>query len=402
MIKSLAITYRVSLELLFGILVLFFFYIKRDILPPILLVSLISLVSTLLFSFFLIKWNEKGKWLYIFIILPLLFLIGLHFGLSKFGLVVISFIIFWRSMVIYIEGTGQSESLIILLTLFAGVIALIYSSISQYPFRGTIVFLMLIQILLVLVVNFYRKWSTVKGDKAGYAVFFSKVLASVTFIGILISLFVKPLQYIFFSFLKGAALLVAFMMIPLLNLLQRFHFGEQKQKGNAASMDGFEEFSDESKNQSFIVTEDLIFIGMFLLVLSFIIYLVWKRKFHFLGVEEKNAQAIVFIEEKTVAKRSLFRNRQMSPEDAVRREFYELERYAKKFHCGREKSETVEEWLQRIDFPEIESVVQIYEKVRYGERQSSDKEKIFVRDKLVKLKKLIKDRNKKGKNLTNL
>lgn len=402
MIKSLTITYKFTLELFFGMLILFLFYIKRDIIPPILLLSLISLASALLFSFFLIKWKEKGKWLYILIILPLLFLIGLHFGLSKFTLGVMSFIIFWRIIVIYLEGIGHSESLIILLTFSTGVIALIYSSISHYPFRGTIVLLILTQILLVLAVNFYRKWCTVNSDKSGYAVFFSKVLAAVTFIGILISLIIKPLQYIFFSFLKGAVLLFAYMMTPFLNLLQRFQLDEQRLKSSAASMNGLEEFSGDSKIQSSIITEDIIFIGMFLLFLTIIIYMVWKLRFRFVGVEAKNDQALDFFEEKTTGKRALFRNRQQLPEDVIRREFYELERYAEKFHCGREKSETVEEWMQRIGIPEIEQVVLIYEKVRYGEKQSSSMEKLFVREEMVKFKKLIKGRNKKRKKLTNL
>ncbi|UOR11784.1 hypothetical protein [Halobacillus amylolyticus] len=74
-------------------------------------------------------------------------------------------------------------------------------------------------------------------------------------------------------------------------------------------------------------------------------------------------------------KRSLFwRSKETG---AVRKQFYQFEKFANKQGFGRKKSESIEEWFSRVQFNVVKT--DLYQKVRYGEAQlnESEKERFF-------------------------
>lgn len=87
----------------------------------------------------------------------------------------------------------------------------------------------------------------------------------------------------------------------------------------------------------------------------------------------------------------------------VRKAMFEFERKAEKYHNGREKGETIQEWFTRIGFEEF-SIIPIYETVRYGDQQISkeDSEKFlsFLQSTLAKWKDEASKENKEKQNGT--
>jgi hypothetical protein len=66
----------------------------------------------------------------------------------------------------------------------------------------------------------------------------------------------------------------------------------------------------------------------------------------------------------------------------VRQMVYKFERRATKYQKGREKSETVEDWLRRIGF---QTNLEVYQRVRYGEKNVKEQEISTLRKELQKI-----------------
>ncbi|MEN2768399.1 hypothetical protein [Ornithinibacillus xuwenensis] len=66
----------------------------------------------------------------------------------------------------------------------------------------------------------------------------------------------------------------------------------------------------------------------------------------------------------------------------VRQMVYKFERRATKYQKGREKSETVEDWLRRIGF---QTNLEVYQRVRYGEKNVKEQEIFTLRKELQKI-----------------
>lgn len=74
-----------------------------------------------------------------------------------------------------------------------------------------------------------------------------------------------------------------------------------------------------------------------------------------------------------------FKKRFRKPSDPIRRYVYEFERRAIQHEYGRKPFETLEEWLKRMG---LETNLEIYQKVRYGEEEVSKREGDKLKDEL--------------------
>lgn len=67
-------------------------------------------------------------------------------------------------------------------------------------------------------------------------------------------------------------------------------------------------------------------------------------------------------------------NRFFAPQHTVRRAIYKLQKQATKHKCGRSASETLSDWLKRLNLNGTDVLIASYEKVRYGGKELTESE----------------------------
>ncbi|MEH7501715.1 DUF4129 domain-containing protein [Neobacillus drentensis] len=393
-----AISFHFLLELNISILFLFLYYINVKELPPILLLVVLCTGSIILFTIILSKFLNKGKWIYFATILPLQFVVANQAGLSIVMGTVLGLFVFWRGLSLYEDSSLNSESLLLLFSFLIGLVAIIYSGISHYPYQSQIILLLIIQIVVVLIGDFIRKWSSIDTDKTKFAIYFLKILAALTVIGGIVALLLKYIQFIFFSVLQIFVFLFTSIVGPIFNFIPYFQDMFESKDGKAILHDS--DVVEESENfqvQSNGMTQDILFILFILGVVALIIYLIYRKKLKLQTVMRKQSPVVEISEQRFISNPvSRIRMRVTPPENLIRREIFGLERYAHKINLGRLPFETLEEWWKRIGLTHSEELIEIYERVRYGGYTTSNEDAMLISRKIRQLKQKLKDIRKMG------
>lgn len=392
-----AIACRFLIEVNLSILFLFLFYINKKELPPILLLVVLCACSIILFTIILGKFLNKGKWIYFATLFPLQLVVSNQAGISIFMGMVIGMFVFWRGFSLYDEFSEPAETLVLLLSFITGLVAIIYSGISHYPYQAQIILLLIIQILVVLVSRFIKKWNSIDSDKFKFAFYFMKILTVLSAIGGLFALLLKYIQIVFLSVLQITALLLTSIIGPILNLfryLQGSYKGEEG-KPNLQESDSLGE-TDNYQGQSYGVTQDILYILFILGVVALIIYLMYRSKLKRQTVSKNESRVAEIFDRGFISNQaSLLRKKVKPPEDLIRREIFVLEKYAHKIKLGRLPFETLEEWWQRVGINDSEELIEIYDKIRYGGLTFSNEESIQISRRIRHLKQKLKDIRKK-------
>ncbi|MFZ7944294.1 hypothetical protein [Neobacillus sp. 19] len=394
MINRLAlVTYHFLLELIAGLLILFFFYISKKELPPIFILAAICIVGILLFTVLLTKFHEKGKWLYLVILFPLLILIGQEAGLSLFMAICLGLIVFWRGIYLFEEPLRESESSILLVSFIISMIAIIYAAMSRYPFQGAIIYLVIGQLSLILMGGFFRKWNSMQDDRSKFAVYFLKIFAVVSVIGAALTFLLNYIQFVFFWILQLVVTLFTFIAAPLFGILEYLFSlkGNEERKTNISSGSGLLDEDGKYQEPSYDLTEKSLYILLTLGTISLIIYLFYKKKIK--NQTYSNDSASIFsVSERVFGAMNVskFHQKIKPPNDLIRREIFELEKFAHKLNLGRLSFETLEEWWQRVGLSGSRASIEIYEKVRYGAALVSEEEQILLRTEMGHLKQQLK------------
>jgi hypothetical protein len=399
MMKRVAsITYRFVLECNVGILFLSLFYINKKEFPPIFFLLLTCMGGMILLASLLVKIREKGKWVYFVTIFPLLLYIYHQAEHSLFFGLIIGLFIFWRGISLYDDGSLQSEAVILLLSFMVGLIAIIYSALSHYPFQDALIYLLISQIILALLGSFYGKWSSIQTDKTKFAFYFMKILAGISIIGIGLTFLLKYIQLAFFSILHVIVLLFSNLIAnPLLSGLEFIMglFGQEEYVPKAFESD-MENEAGKYQDRSFSM--DYLLLILIVVVVGIIGYLIYKKRLKQQAIES-NSMPRVEVFDTFFSTNSMvgLRKRGRPPEEYIRREIYNLEKYARRLKLGRLSSESLEEWWNRIGVEGGDEIIGLYEKVRYGDVQSSTQEQSYIKAEIHQLKQQLKEIHKKGK-----
>ena len=392
-----SIASRVLIEVNLCILFLFLFYINKKELPPILLLVVLCACSIILFTVILGKFLNNGKWIYFATLFPLQLVVSNQAGLSIFMGMIVGLFIFWRGLSLYDDFSEPTETLLLLLSFITGLVAIIYSGISHYPYQAQIIFLLIIQILVVLISRFIRKWSSIDSNKFKFAIYFMKILTVVTVIGGMFALFLKYIQFVFLSVLQITALLLTSIIGPILNLIPYLQgsFKGEEGKPNLQESDSLSE-TENYQGQSYGLTQDILFILLILGVVALIIYLGYRSKLKRQTVSNNESRVAELFNRGFISNQaSLLRKKEKPPEDLIRRQIFDFEKYAHKIKLGRLPFETLEEWWQRVGLIDSEQVIEIYDKIRYGGLTPSNEEVIQISGRIRHLKQKLKDIRKK-------
>jgi hypothetical protein len=399
--RIISVLYHFLLEFTLLLLCNFFFYIESRQLPPILTLLGLSFTGILLLLLLVEKFSNKGKWLFLLIVLPLLLIAGtkLHFSIYSVGL--LGLLIFWRGLSLYRDYTGNSETLYLFLTFFIGIMVIIYSAMSHYPYQFLIVLLLIYQIILVLLGLFISKWSNITEDKTKFIIYFFKVLAGAAMVGGIVTFILKYIQTIFFGIFSGIALTFSYLAIPVFKLWQwiisLFFQGERKPQLLESDVGKVDTYRGEPFNLPLnVVIFMIILIGAAILV-----YYVRKKRVETL-YSSAYSTSVIYSEANIVkGKRFFSKKRTKPPQDPIRREIYLLEKYAYNLKLGRFRYETLDEWWGRIGLIKTEAANIIYDKIRYGMVVSTVEEQAEVKQVMSDLKLQLKNLAKSAKEAEN-
>lgn len=397
--RAIAVWYYVILEVNVGMIMLFFWFIGKNEQLPIFPIFSSGLAAIVLYTLLLNRFANNGKWLYLFTILPATIITGQLAGIPFFISIVLSLYIFWRGSAISEDPTRSSETWMLFWSIIIGLIAIIVSGASHYPYQPYLIVFLIGQLLLVLTGSYFMKWTSLSMDRTRFAGYFLKIIAGLSAVAALLAFLLKYFEIVFFGIMKLLALVFSVVSGPILTYSQ-YILSLNTSGDDQPALKESEMVWDELNYQpkSFESTAQIVYVVLFLGVLV-LIFLVLKKKLRPVQIAGKTTPGFEILEVGVNRGGSIFRRKKTKqPENAIRKEIFHFEKLAHKLKLGRYPNESLDEWLQRMDLAAPDDLIRIYEKVRYGEMNASPAEEDLIKSEIFKLKEQLKKIHK-NKNL---
>lgn len=395
--RSWNVFYFVMIEIIFGGLLILPLYPQQ-----LFHYFFIAGSGCLVFIYLITVFNEKGKILYLIMIVPLILLYSTLLQPSFTFLLVIVVLVFWRGLIHFKEFEKDASGLWLFFTVLLGVGLLIFPYAKQVNEVLYIVSFLIGQCLFILVGSFLGRWilaNTEKGEKKKFLYYFSIIISGLISIGIAITLTLNLLKWIFFTFLEMAVSTLAFIVSPVFSIFEDM---ELKVPGQPVDLNSTDE-GDKQQYEEMLVQADVIdptavFTALTIAGLIVFVYFLYKRNRenkYSISTDESSYQTN---SQTVVADRfSLFPQSRRMPVQTIRKEIYLFERYAEKLHLGRGSHETLSEWLKRIGLKAPAGLYEAYDCVRYGEMIiGKEEEAAFLQD-IKRLRHNIKELSQKNK-----
>lgn len=391
-----AVTYFFSLEVFTGFLFLFLFFIRQQELPPVFSLFGLCVVGIVLFTILLTKFHDRGKWIFLLTFTPVLILVGHLTGLSLYLEFVVLVFVFWRGFVLVNEPSKSfSFDSSLLLSFLIGFVTIIYSAISHYPYQLYIIYLMVFQTLFMVTGSFIRKWLSIPKDKAKFAFYYLRVIAMLISAGAVVTILLKYVKDVLVYISAFFVMILSYLSGPLFHFFQylvSLFGGEEIKPPSAAQwrMKGkgaYEESGGDPSNLLFYCLIFCIVVG-----LIFCVRMIRRMRISRLSTNPSAEFHLAAGESALSSGLSLFHKKEKRPNDLIRREIFDFEKYAQKMAAGRYPFETVEEWWRRAGLNGADQAIHIYEKVRYGNQDYSHEELNQLKHELHKLKLQLKER----------
>ncbi|MBT2644821.1 hypothetical protein J7I80_21625 [Bacillus sp. ISL-41] len=359
---------------------------------PLFSTMIIAAAASILFTLLLELKPRLAKPMYLLVFMPLLFAAGSFSNLENFYTGIMAIFIFWRVLKFHQDSTSHSESVWLVLTFLIG----LFLSPLAYFYGGSyliqIVFLLLFQLLFILSGQFLLKWIDVElALKRRFAVTYSKLLGIILLLVAVLTLGRGILKEMFFFVLQVAGWTLSMLLYPFFAWIGSADMQARANKAFSGQLPNMENESPfEQSRQVF----DPDFWGpiLFAALIAIGFYFIYKKNSLFSMQREEEAPEARLITTAHIeggANTGEFTRRQKAaPENQIRKEIFQLEKYAHKKELGRLNHEDVKEWFDRLSIQYDPRTIQTYEKVRYGE-QLNEKSDGWFKDEIKKVKKQI-------------
>lgn len=165
-----------------------------------------------------------------------------------------------------------------------------------------------------------------------------------------------------------------FSLLPLLiqSLKQLFNIEE----GGKVKLGNMTEEVLEQRPETLTESPMLLYTTIAILII-FVLFFLWKKKNVFNNQSSLLLNGNISVLDDSYANQQLFgKKRWLQSKDRTRKKFLQFEKAMDKKGFGREPGESASNWFIRLDLSgkEADSVLDAYEKVRYGEESISDAE----------------------------
>ncbi len=364
--------------------------------PPVLPFVTTVVTGGLIIYGFLTKMRKVG---FTFGSLPFVFGIGILVGFHPFIALLLALAIYWRVYVSTRNDTEGNEIRIFLLTLLVGCIY--YVAFQHAPYQTLVLILTTVQFfgaLLVITLSNMTRSSVHTEHKKHHVRWTMIILLSVGTLalaaGVFAPLFTKAILFL----TRMVTIGIGFLFSPILYLFSLMNIYDQPLEEE--SMDEGEKGKDEEilfhevdVDETFIGSMTFYWIlSSILLIIVFIILIkkVKNETSQKMQIEAFDEQLITL--QPSTSSWKNFKNH-LIPNHEVRRQFYKFESTLAKKGAGRKASQTAEDWLSSLpaDSSDKETVLQTYDKVRYGNKEVSSQERAHFKKAIRNIMKRVKD-----------
>ena len=369
--------YQYILEVFLLWIVIFAISVPRGIeasLPKFLLVALLAY----LISFLLFKRLRKS---FLPFALPIVAAVTWLLGFDIYQTLLISGVLTARLESRFLKPNQENEEVIFVVTMAISIVAYLNSVLSNFEFAN---YYLILAACFIFVFFLGRLILYFVSDPEGFGSVKSKKTAWFVSIGVMlfVGTYLLTVSYPYFKWLFGYALYgivqaISWLFSPIFNLAEWISI-DPPENPVTPEEDSMEwGAADQREVDTSFVAHYIhwFLIGIGIAMVLFLLYLFYKYRKKLVGYEERVQEDPIHMEKnKTTEHRLWKRNRSKPPKNAVRKAYYQLEKWAADQGRGRYQDETIEEWLDRrgITGKLRDEVLAQYEKVRYGEREVTE------------------------------
>lgn len=403
----MSILYLLIIEIIFGGLIIspFFYFLGKE--TPLLAYLLIMISSCAAFLFLLYKFKDKGKILYFIVIFPVILMIGYYVAFPIIVSFLISLFVFWRTLSNYNEYEYQNEGKWIFATILLGTVEIFVIGLSSKEYLVLIINIMIFQVGFIIICGFFKRWLELDShvnEKKQFIIPYTLIIAIIVGAAMMLASSMNLIKWLFFTIVKACLTISVFFAKPFFDWAESQNWTERIDELSIGQ-------GAEEEEETLLLTEEIEINNMFdpaiiavilsLLSLVFLFIYIYKRK-KIRGKKERENNNRGYLSETSFLNqgRQTFKKRKLiSPSNSIRKEIFYFERFAIKLHLGREPYESLSDWMNRVGLRNFETINSVYEKVRYGATNYTEKEvavlKNDLKQKRLDLKNIYKERRLK-------
>jgi hypothetical protein len=364
------------LYLIGGVLYIFYIRIRKDI----------TLGNLVLFS-------------------PVVILIGV-FILQLSLPITLAFVVYlvWRVLGHFQETDHQNEIFIFSVSLLIGLIEFIY---FEDRAEGKYIFtVLLLQLFLTIFIKLNRMYVEMRrqGDPSSknFAIWGFGTTGVLSISGFVLLLFHPYIQTAIFFIFKTVISVVGYIvMYPISLLLAYFNPSIDPKKLEPLKQSAEETRPEDNTYLTKVGENDptILLIILSIVALILIIIFFFKKLAYKTYLKPVHAGRMIVVDDGSMETGFGHRKKYPVPANEIRKRFYTFENLMVKYDLGRKPYEPVLEWLNRIEFTDVNvsDVKSLYEKVRYGELELSDEEEKNYYKLMEALTAIAKERYKENK-----
>ncbi|WP_080846802.1 hypothetical protein [Cytobacillus gottheilii] len=393
-------------EILFGSMLICVYYTLINGYFSLGALFVVLVPAAALFLWLIEKYPDKQNVLFLALVFPCVLVAGIAFGFPVLLLIGLAVLLFWRTSVMMKNKDSEQTGYWLLMTFVIGGVLLFVSQMATTANSSQIVTILILQLAVFLIGGFIRRLLPVETDqheKRQFSKYFFYIVGGITAVSLVFTIGMSIIKWLFFLFLEGIAAVGGLLAAPLFMWTEGKEMEVETQEiPETENLD--DELStniiSEAAREPFDLT--ILFYILFIAACIFFFYFVIKKAKTPVAVsaEEKAAFTISSTFNDKDGKNK-FQWHSSAPDDVIRKEIYQFEKYAAKLHMGRNDYEAITEWFQRIGLTGSRELISIYEKVRYGDEMGTQKEyklfKEYITKKKSEMKKIYKVLEKEGK-----
>ena len=371
---------KTTCDSLAAMFILFPFYFTGDRLPPIGSLLLIAIVTGGVIGYFL---EEKpNKTLFVGMIAVACFGLGLLFSLPVF-LIITTFLYMLRKGFSYAEDgiVSQNGTKLFLVTLIA-IGLFVYAHIINYQSAEVIFTVYLLLLLTFYLQRFVNGWLKSKlstKQRMGFVYWGLLALLGIGVVSFFIACLLPFLRQILIIIFTAPLWLLTWILYPVLNWL--FHLDLEIGSLPEITMEN-QLLNHEMQTAELGAREaalegnpEMVLVLLLVLALIIFITLVFKGKIvQVINQGKKEAAEISYGQPDRSFSYYKKWNFSSEPGQQIRKQVWNLEKYAVKKEINRRWNESLAEWFERVGIhsKKTEKYIRIYNECRYGEKEIAD------------------------------
>ncbi|MFK3958550.1 hypothetical protein [Pseudalkalibacillus hwajinpoensis] len=318
-------------------------------------------------------------WMLLLIVLTTL--AGVVLGFPFLYTVLLSIVIAWRSYINMWEIEQSNDALIFFLSLIGAFLFFLFSNSSDL--RQVIFLFPLVQFVMLLICRAAVEVRKTGGEKqARWAISSIFILLSASSVLFSILIWVKePIVKAISYLISGLGYVIGLPIYWLTSFLEGSFTEDDKKLLQTSSSSETQEIMNDKKilNQGMDIPIELIFYTLLFICFVIVVIVLYKKR---LALTRFQVKSFATSTSETLYSQKGKQMKQLKPpSDQIRKLLYNLEIKAFKYRNGRQKDETLSEWLRRIpgSRENKEFIIEIYEKVRYGEKDPDHEEALLYK-----------------------